>query len=119
MRVRTSLISFLITFMCFGCAPGRIGTAPVDGGERFSLHAPDAASVAIAGSFNEWDPHKNKLSGPDKNGDWSITLPLAPGRYEYLFVMNGKDWLPDPAAAPVDDGLGGKNSVVFVPVKTL
>ncbi len=113
MRVRTFFIVFLL-LVCDSCAPGRIETVPMNGGERFSLHAPDAASVAVAGSFNGWDPQKNMLSGPDKRGDWSITLRLAPGRYEYLFVINGKDWKPDPAVPPVDDGFGGKNSVVFV-----
>jgi 1,4-alpha-glucan branching enzyme len=55
------------------------------------------------------------LSGPDKKGFWSLTLPLAGGRYEYLFVINGTIWLPDPKAASVDDGLGGRNSVIEVP----
>ncbi len=114
MRVRTYFTVFLLIVFS-GCAPARIETAPMDGGERFSLHAPEAASVAVAGSFNGWDPQKNMLSGPDKHGDWSITLRLAPGRYEYLFVISGKEWLPDPAVPPVDDGFGGKNSVVFVP----
>ncbi len=113
MRVRTYFTVFLLIVFS-SCAPTRIETAPMEGGERFSLHAPDAASVAVAGSFNGWDPQKNMLSGPDKQGNWSIALPLAPGRYEYLFVINGKDWLPDPAVPPVDDGFGGKNSVVYI-----
>ncbi len=93
----------------------RAEPAFVKGGARFSLHAPQATRVAIVGSFNEWAPDKDLLSGPDRHGDWHITLPLAPGRYEYLFVIDRKVWLADPPAVSIDDGFGGKNSVVFVP----
>jgi hypothetical protein len=30
-------------------------------------------------------------------------------------VVNGKEWQPDPSVPAVDDGFGGKNSVLFVP----
>jgi 1,4-alpha-glucan branching enzyme len=40
---------------------------------------------------------------------------MAPGRYQYKFVVNGTDWKTDPAAKETaDDGYGGKNSVVVV-----
>ena len=80
----------------------------------FAMTAPDARTVSIAGSFNRWDGEQHRLAGPDRSGRWTITLPLAPGRYEYLFVVNGTDWVPDPAAPSVSDGLGGTNSVVTV-----
>ena len=81
----------------------------------FSLLKPEAREVALAGSFNQWDRERHRLAGPDRNGRWAITLPLAPGRYEYLFVVNSTDWTPDPAAPSVSDGFGGKNSVLLVP----
>jgi hypothetical protein len=48
-------------------------------------------------------------------GTWSVVVPLSAGRHEYAFVVDGKQWLPDPSAplAPVD-GLGAPNSVVLV-----
>ena len=88
---------------------------PDSGAVTFSLVRQDAREVALAGSFNHWDREQHRLSGPDRNGRWTITLPLAPGRYEYLFVVNNTDWVPDPAAPSVSDGLGGKNSVLLVP----
>ena len=98
-----------------GCAPKRPGPQLTKEGLLFSFYAPAAKSVTIAGSFNAWDIHKDKLAGPDKNGVWRAVIPLRQGRYEYLFVLNGKDWQPDPGVPAVDDGFGGKNSVLLAP----
>lgn len=114
MQPRTLFLCILILLVLGGCAGAQLRPAVVDGGVRLVLHAPGVDTVAIAGSFNEWARQKDLLSGPDSRGDWSIILPLAPGRYEYLFLINGTTWLPDPSAPSVDDGFGGKNSVVFV-----
>jgi 1,4-alpha-glucan branching enzyme len=49
------------------------------------------------------------------DGIWSIVKPLSPGRYEYKFVVDRNSWLIDPnALETVDDGYGGKNSVLIV-----
>lgn len=88
---------------------------PAAAGEvLFSLRAPSASSVSVAGSFNRWDPASHRLAGPDGEGRWTITILLPPGRHEYLFVINGADWLPDPLALSADDGMGGRNSVLLV-----
>jgi 1,4-alpha-glucan branching enzyme len=79
-----------------------------------SIAAPDARTVSVAGSFNHWDPNSHPLADPDKSGRWAATLPLPPGRYEYLFVIDGETWVPDPEAPSVDNGLGGRNSIVTV-----
>jgi 1,4-alpha-glucan branching enzyme len=57
----------------------------------FSIEAPLATTVAVAGSFNDWSATKNKLK-KDKNGLWSVKIPLAAGRYEYKFVCDGVNW---------------------------
>lgn len=97
-----------------GCSLARPETALTDKGVRFLLHAPQAKKIAIAGDFNHWDRSKNLLVGPDEQGDWSKTISLPEGRYEYLFLIDGKEWVADPATPDVDDGLGGRNSVIFV-----
>jgi len=80
----------------------------------FQFDAVDASNVAIAGTFNNWDPSHDKLFNLG-NGKWGITLYLEPGRYEYKFVIDGNDWVEDPNAIEfVDDGYGGKRSVIFV-----
>lgn len=108
-----AFVAVLVLFFT-GCAAVHQGPEPVDGGVRFSLHAPAAKSVAISGSFNRWDTTKDLLAGPDSRGGWSIVLPLPEGRHEYLFIINGETWLVDPAVPSVDDGLGGRNSVIVI-----
>lgn len=61
---------------------------------EFSLSAPQAQSVCIAGNFNRWDPSSHPMK-MDKKGVWKISLPLAPGQYEYRFFVDG-EWQNDP-----------------------
>lgn len=80
----------------------------------FRLTAPDAKRVSVVGTFNGWDPQTHPLRGPDRNGVWSLSLPLPSGRYRYLFVVDGVRWVTDPTAvASEEDGFGGHNSVLF------
>ena len=43
-------------------------------------------------------------------GVWTITVPLTQGVHDYAFVVDGRQWIPDPYAPRVDDGFGGTNS---------
>jgi len=73
----------------------------------------EAKEVYVAGSFNGWVPQKSPLAHAG-NGRWVGDLAVGPGRYEYLFVVDGQ-WLPDPnARETVDNPFGGKNSVLLV-----
>jgi 1,4-alpha-glucan branching enzyme len=90
-------------------------TAPKPKASRISLELvkPDAKTVCVAGSFNEWKPEKAPLA-PLGNGRWAGDLAVKPGRHEYLFVVDGQ-WLPDPnAKETVQNPFGGKNSVLVV-----
>jgi hypothetical protein len=80
---------------------------------RFVFHDPDARAVAVAGSFNDWNPVAAPLARSDK-GDWTVTLTLAPGQHQYAFVVDGRRWVADPAAPAIDDGFGRRNSVIAV-----
>ena len=83
---------------------------------RLVLLQPDAQSVSVAGDFNGWDPAQTKLERMD-GGMWTVTLPLKPGRYEYMFVIDGQQWIADPLAAEdAGDGFGSKNAVLDVDV---
>ena len=87
----------------------------LDDGVRFSLYAPKAKKVCIAGDFNNWSKNADPMYDEDSDGIWTIVLPLKPGRYEYKFVIDGDRWVPDPANPHrVDDGFGGKNSIIVV-----
>ncbi|MHB8844758.1 MAG: glycogen-binding domain-containing protein [Nitrospirota bacterium] len=109
------LLLFALALLMSGCpaaAPRQDSSLPA--AASFSIAAPDALTVTVAGSFNRWDPGSHPLSGPDQHGRWTTTVSLPVGRYEYLFVINGSTWVLDPAAPSVDNGLGGRNSVVTV-----
>ena len=72
--------------------------------------------VYVAGSFNSWNPEQDLMKDDDGDGIYEVTLRLAPGQYQYKFVIDGS-WQEDAAvAASTDDGYGGKNSVIDVPV---
>jgi len=80
----------------------------------FKPSAAAAHNVFVAGSFNGWNATKNPLTGPNEKGEYIVDLPLAPGKYGYKFVVDGK-WTLDPANSETEDnGLGDKNSVVTV-----
>ena len=81
---------------------------------QFVIAAPGAGSVALAGDFNEWDP-SIELSDPDLDGVWSARVALEAGVHEYMFVIDGTEWRPDPHALSwTDDGFGRRNSVLAV-----
>ncbi len=61
----------------------------------FSVSAPEAKEVFIAGEFNGWQ--LDKASRMQRDGDtWSKKMNLSPGQYRYRFVIDGK-WVDDPA----------------------
>jgi Glycogen recognition site of AMP-activated protein kinase len=81
---------------------------------RLVVHVPGARRVAVAGTFNHWDPNAALLA-PSSNPDyWTISLALPPGVHQYAFLVDGQRWITDPAAPEVDDGFGRQNSVVAV-----
>lgn len=81
---------------------------------QFVLVAPSAKSVAVVGSFNDWDTSAAPLHR-DAGGVWTAQIPLLAGRYTYSFVVDGKRWQADPAAPrSVDDDFGAPSSVLTV-----
>lgn len=101
-------------------APGREPQVPETAAVRtpveFLLVAPHASSVALVGDFNDWHAATplHPVTSREK-GVWSVTVPLAPGRYRYAFVVDGVRWEPDPSAPPApDDEFGTPASVVTV-----
>jgi Glycogen recognition site of AMP-activated protein kinase len=72
---------------------------------------PGAKNVCVAGTFNEWKPERTPLVARG-NGRWVGDLAVKPGRYEYLFVVDG-NWEQDPnAQESVQNPFGGRNSVL-------
>jgi 1,4-alpha-glucan branching enzyme len=65
----------------------------------FKLEALEAKEAILAGDFNGWDG-KNHTMKRDNKGRWSKIVTLAPGRYEYKFVVDG-EWQNDPSSNQV------------------
>ena len=82
---------------------------------QFVLRVPGASSVSLVGDFNDWDLRATPLRAVSRDGTWTVSLPLAQGRHVYAFVVDGEEWVADPAApmAPGED-FGVPNSVVMV-----
>jgi anti-sigma factor RsiW len=83
---------------------------------RLSFYAPQARQVAVAGDFNKWSVGSNLMERRD-GGIWTIDLTLQPGRYTYMFVLDGTAWVADPGADSYqDDGFGSTNAVMKVSI---
>lgn len=117
-----------------GTAPVSIATSPaagnavvqtVDGAtDRSSLRVTtqfvldarevaDASTVSVVGDFNDWDVTTTPMTLD--RGAWSASLPLAPGRHVYAFVINGTRWRADPRAPRATDAdFGRPGSVLLV-----
>ena len=82
---------------------------------RFVLIAPQASKVSVVGDFNGWNAGATPMSSQNRDGTWTVYVPLEPGLHTYSFVVDGSHFVPDPAApiAP-DDGFGHLSSVVLV-----
>lgn len=100
--------------------PSDTGPQAVEGGIKFSFSEPKAGKVTIVGDFNDWSATSDPLFDREGNGMWTLVIPLAPGSYQYKFVIDGEKWIPDPGNPKrIKDGFDGFNSVVDVgPAKT-
>lgn len=73
-----------------------------------------AESVSLVGEFNGWAPGTTPLTRLE-NGLWTVTVPLAPGRHVYAFVIDGTLVVADPRAPKAGDAdYGQEGSVVMV-----
>ena len=80
----------------------------------FTVHADNDKAVYVAGEFNGWDPAAKRMVDKDGSGLYSAVLALAPGEYEYKFVINGI-WCVDPNCREWrQNSLGTLNSVLRV-----
>jgi len=86
-------------------------TVPV----AFALYSKDAMSVNLIGSFNGWKPEGYAMQLDKKRNRWVIDINIPPGRYEYSFLINHNQAVPDPNATIYkDDGFDSHNSLIFI-----
>ena len=53
-------------------------------------------AVAVAGTFNSWVGDASPLTRVGAT-TWQATVPAGPGRHHYKYVVNGREWILDPA----------------------
>lgn len=116
--------------------PASVQARPVGGGQWevcFSLRLEKHAErVQVAGDFNGWSVGAAPASEPraesgtniaaigrgnemllGSDGTWRTCVTVASGQRLYKFVIDGTQWIHDPLnQATVDDGQGGRNSVL-------
>jgi 1,4-alpha-glucan branching enzyme len=88
-------------------------------GKKFSLPtnflcvAPEAKSVFVVGSFNDWNPTAHPMKRqPD--GGWYAQIPLSHGHHHYLFLVDGKSTLDPRAQGIVRNEKNEKVSLIAI-----
>jgi len=84
------------------------------GSLSFVFKGPPGETVSVAGSFNGWDPFMYELKeGPA--GNYTINIPLPPGRYQYVFFHRGQRYLDPTNASRVYSKEGKAASEIVIP----
>ena len=92
----------------------KVAAKPVAKSVTFTVHAEKGKDVFVAGQFNNWDPTAKKMAYKAREGVYAATIKLAPGEYQYKFVIDGT-WCADPENAnAVQNDQGTFNSIVVV-----
>ncbi len=76
----------------------------------FQIAVPEATKVVLVGDFTDWQERPvSMVKGTD--GTWRATVKLPPGRYSYLFIVDGQ-WCDDPQCSQrVPNPFGSYNMV--------
>ena len=79
----------------------------------FSLVAPRAREVSLVADFNDWQPGTHPMK-KGRHGQWSRTVFLLPGTYEYKFYIDGTWQADERNALGCANKYGTRNSIVNV-----
>ncbi|MEI6166233.1 MAG: HPr family phosphocarrier protein [bacterium] len=71
----------------------------------------NAKSVFLAGDFNDWNSQADPMI--KRGGQFSKSVKLLPGRYQYKYVIDG-EWHADPTAPLAVSELGSTNNIICV-----
>jgi hypothetical protein len=85
--------------------------------QQFVFRSATARRVSVVGDFNEWNAASAPMTREAAGDLWSVTIPIAPGRHTYGFMVNDSTFTLDPdtrVARTRDPDLGAEGSVVIV-----
>ena len=80
----------------------------------FTVHADAGQDVRLAGSFTDWETKAKKMTFKKTNGVYSATVKLAPGEYQYKFIIGDKWTTDDQNAEFVPNDKGTFNSKLVI-----
>ena len=80
---------------------------------NFTLYAPEAREISLAGDFNQWSTQSLPMKR-DKKGIWKLKTPLPPGRYEYKFYVDGNWFEGSTGTEQVFNPFGTQNFVLEI-----
>ena len=66
---------------------GRPAKKPTLKSVKFTVHAEAGQNVRLAGSFTDWETKAKKMWFRKANGVYTATVKLAPGEYQYKFII--------------------------------
>ena len=119
--VPAAMVLVLGLAIAFQFGPWRKDPGPMDPRQAslipvtFTLSSPEAESVSLIGSFNQWNPAGHKMQQLGDRNTWALEIRLPEGRHEYAFLVDGKMVVPDQSSPFYQsDGFGNRNSVLFV-----
>jgi len=93
-------------------APVSSAVRVIEGEVIFTVRAPKAKRVFLAGDFNNWNPEVEEMVKEGDTFEWSLFL--VAGEYRYKFVVDGQ-WINDPDNIPEDPQLGSQLVLVETP----
>jgi hypothetical protein len=95
--------------------PAIVATAPVHDTVTFVrfVFVGRAKSVSLVGDFNAWGGEPRTLD-QTAAGAWTTSVPLANGRHEYAFIVDGERWVADPLVPSSSDEFDTNSSVITV-----
>ena len=77
--------------------------------QEFRFDRPGAQTVELMGEFNQW---KGLAMTRQANGTWTVKVSIPPGTYGYKFLVDGKEWVFDPANSARKTVDGVENSAI-------
>ena len=81
---------------------------------KFTKEAEAGSQVYLAGDFNGWSTSDYPMVDRYGKGEFTISIPLVPGCYQYKFVVNGIWCMDDNNPEVVISPMGTFNNVVVV-----
>jgi hypothetical protein len=78
---------------------------------RVTFEVPGAASVAIVGEWNQWQPAPLVRVA---RGRWQVVLPLARGAYRFSLVVDGERWIVPAGVPRLPDDFGGEVGILVI-----